>query len=389
MRRLFFTVLVLVSCGGELQHDPCETASIDDFKELMIVDPAITSDARAENATDGPWSFRHVIEALAPANEDPGDFVHAWFLEWVGTTSFNGYSLLSNDETPDARAKTMQQEILCPWMKRSADDCNLDCSVCTTTKLDLAQAPFRLLAVVNRMDLADQPDVGGAGEGRLVFALSDGAGDDPSAAPMQMTMSFDFRLAGSRAEWGAAWHALGSHASFDDAYATALEGVTNGFITQSAFSEALTNESALFWIWQERQFELGADGGMHVAGTRNTPPDQLNGSQVIADYIEKNSPAILAGKYVVPANLLGGAADVALVRWDFPGVTEQARQAFSTGTCSGCHTQEQANLGDAFHISPFHDGVDGLSRYLYDPADRATDQLTVREASLRAALCSE
>jgi len=272
MRHLALAVLGLVSCGGTLQADPCETASIDDFKELMIVDPSIMGDARAQNASDGPWSFRHVVESLAPATEDPGDFVRAWFLEWVTTTSFDGYSILSGDETPDTRAKTMQQEILCPWMKRTADDdCNLDCSVCATTKLDLAQAPFRLLAIVNRMDLADQPDVGGAGEGRLVFALSNGAGDDPSAAPMQMTMSFDFRLAGSRAEWGAAWHALGAHPAFDDSFATALVDLTNGFVTQSAFSEVLTNESALFWIWQERQFELGADGGMHVAATRNTP----------------------------------------------------------------------------------------------------------------------
>jgi hypothetical protein len=400
------------SCSSTPPPDPCTSVPVDDFKELMIVDPSVVDDARAKNATDGPWSFRHVVESIAPQGMDAGDFVRKWFLEWVTSTTFNGYPLYSGDETPTSRLTSMNQLVLCPWMQRTAgNNCNADCSKCDQDppKLDLAVAPFRTMGIVNRMDLRGQPDLGASGESRIMFALASGSGDDDitTSIPMPMTMIFEFGLPTSKSaqQWGQEWHALGAFSAFDDTYKTALANFTEEWIGRgsapdkqngSALSQVRTNESALFWIWQERQFELGADGNLHVAGLRDTPPDSLNESQVIANYITSNSTEVLAQDYAMPSALLGGAASAALFRWDFPGVTEPQRHAFSGNTCSGCHTQEESHLDTAFHVSPFRTGIDRLSTYVYipPPGNRLTgesnggpDQLTVREQNLRDALC--
>lgn len=400
------------SCSSTPPPDPCTTTTIDDFKELMVVNPSVVDDPRAKNATDGPWSFRHVVESVAPQGVKPEEFVRKWLTEWVTTTTFNGYSLFTSDETPTSRLTTMNQLVLCPWMQRTAgNNCNSDCTKCDQDPpaLDLALAPFRTMGIVNRMDLRNQPDLGASGESRIMFALSSAAGDDdPSTStPMPMTVIFEFGLPTSKTaqQWAQEWHALGAYPAFDETYKTALASFTEEWIGRgaapskqngSALSQVRTNESALFWIWQERQFELGSDGYLHVAGLRDTPPDALNGSQVISDYITSNATAVLAQAYAMPKGLLGGAASAAFFRWDFPGVTETQRHAFSGNTCSGCHTQEQANLDTAFHVSPFRTDTDRLSPYVYNPSNRLTgepnggpDQLIIREQNLRDALCGK
>ena len=388
-----------IGCSSAPPIDPCANIAIDDFKELMVIEPSVLSDARTLNSNDGPWSFRHVIESLVPTNADPSKFIQQWFSEWVTMQTFNGYPLDAPNET---RVGSMNQEILCPWMQRTAsNNCNADCSQCVANpKLDLAQAPFRPIAIVNRMDLRDQPDLGASGESRIIFALYNGAGDDPAAMPMPMTMIFEYGLPTTKTaqEWANEWHALGMHTAFDESFKTALASVTEEWIGRdaaptkqngSALSQVRTNESALDWIWQERQFELGKDGDLHLAGLRNTPPDELNGSQVIANYILANSGTVLTQSYAMPPGLLGGSTSAQLFQWSFPGITEEQRRAFSTNTCNGCHTQEKQNLDTAFHVSPFRSGVDRLSPFVYNPVDRTNDQLTLREKSMRDALCGK
>jgi hypothetical protein len=40
--------------------------AVDAFKELLVVHPTVINDARASNATGGPWSFRFLVEQMAP-----------------------------------------------------------------------------------------------------------------------------------------------------------------------------------------------------------------------------------------------------------------------------------------------------------------------------------
>ena len=61
-----------------------------------------------------------------------------------------------------------------------------------TATLDLNQAPFRLLAIVNRIDLRENLTygAGSAGEGRLVF----GAVDPTTCAPLKFTVIFEYGI---------------------------------------------------------------------------------------------------------------------------------------------------------------------------------------------------
>ena len=397
------TLAFTPSCSSAPPPDPCAGIAVDDFKELMIVDDSVVSDARTKNASDGPWSFRHVIESLAPPNMDPGEFVRKWFLEWVTTTTFNGYKLYTADETATSRLDTMNSEVLCPWMQRTAgNNCDVDCTNCDTNppKLDLAQAPFRPIAIVNRMDLRGQPDLGVSGESRIIFNMVAGAGDDSTANPMPLTMIFEYGLptTSSTQDWARAWHALGAYPTMDDSFKTALATFTERWIgggavpekqNASALSQVRTNESALFWVWQERQFELGTDGSLHVAGLRNTPPDALNETNLVGTYILDNSQVILSQDYAMPKSLVGGSSSAQLFSWAFPNVTDETlRRTFSINTCNGCHTQEE-RVDTAFHVSPFRDGPARLSTFVYNKLDRSKDQLTIREQSLRDALCGK
>jgi len=365
----------------------------------MIIDEAVISDARAKNGTDGPWSFRFVIENMAPAGDDPGEFVRRWLVEWATLTSYNGFPL---DRPNEGRAGQMNSRVLCPWEQRTTSNgCNADCSVCMANppKLDLAKAPFRLFAIINRMDLREQPDIGGSGEARFEFGLTNGAADVPTSPQMPMALIFEYKLVTETdaKTWAQRWHALGKYSAFDDGYKGALEDLTARWTKRgaspsgkngSALGQLRTNESALDWIWQLREFVLGADGGLHLTGLRNTPASDLNGSKAITDYINANADAVRSEKFALPTALQGGAADALIYSWSFPNADPALARKFALNTCNGCHTEQQ-NVDSAFHISPFRSGPDRLSKFLYDPANRAGDQLTIREASYRSALCAQ
>lgn len=390
---------LLMSCSGP-PSNPCDAIVIDDFKELVIVDEAVLRDARTLNATGGTWSFRHAVEAMVPMGVDAGEFVRSWLVEWVTLKTFNSYTL---DRPNEARAGDMTQRVLCPWQKElPANGCNDDCSMCTANppKLDLAKAPFRLIAIVNRLDLREKPDLSPTGESRLVFGLTSGPGDNPASVHMPGAVIFEYALPTSQnaKQWAELWHSLGKHKAFDDAYKAELEAHTNKWVSRgaqpsaqngSAISQIRSNESALNWIWQLREFKLGSDGGLHLTGTRNTPAGELNSQPQLVQWVNANAAAIKAETHVVPASLLGGSADALIYRWDLPGVDEQVRKKFSQNTCNGCHTQENPSVDTAFHVSPFRTGPDRLSKFLYDPNNRAADDLTAREKSMRTALCTQ
>src|ERR1035441_7281259 len=179
---------------------PCGGILVDRFKELTIVDDGVVADARSSNNADGAWSFRNVVENMAPTGTDPGNFVLSWFTEWRALVQVNGFNL---NESIAPQRDQMDPLIVCPWAERTASNkCTADCtnvdwqSTCTVQppKLDLAVAPFKLLAIVNRMDLRGQPQISKYGEARLVFGLTNGSADDPSSPMMPMTLIFEFDL---------------------------------------------------------------------------------------------------------------------------------------------------------------------------------------------------
>lgn len=388
-------------CSSSTAPASCETEQVNALKELVIVDEDVLADPRAKNENAGVWSFRHAVEQMAPASIDPSDFVRVWLESWATEKQVNSFPL---DRPGESRADSMNSKILCPWYRATpANQCDATCSTCQAKKLDLAKAPFRLIAIMNRMDLREQVAAHVNGESRLVFALTKGAADDPASETVAMTIIFEYALPTTRStrEWAEAWHGVGKIAGNGEEYRAALEGVTSSFTTRgsrpegingSAIGQIRTNESYLNWIWQQREFGLGGDRMLRIQPTRNTPGEALNTTPQLAQWLTENREAVLKNRYEIPTSMRSGSSDALQYRWSVPGVDEATRLAFAQGTCNGCHTTEQTSIDTAFHVSPFRKGTLKLSPFLYDPTHQnggGHDDVTARSASLRRALCSE
>lgn len=346
------------SCTGTCAAAP----GIVSGKELVITDPSVLGDARASSAgaTAGVWSFRAMMEQLAPVGVDPADFVEAWLSTFADQNLvINGFSVPSRDTT----------SLRALWPKTG------------NGKLDLSRAPFQLLAIVNRVDVGAQ----GNGEGRFVYGLSSGG--------LGMTVIFEYGLPSqdatngatlTRGNWASKWHALGA-LSFGAGFNSALESVTSLFTKrgtspsrpgQSSINQVRSSENLMNpGLWQWRQFHLQASGNSVVlkpAQTSATPVDNAGfqgsaESLVMIEHLNAN-PVLLHGGYIdVPSGVIGGASNISRFSWNFPGavVMENARHNFAGMTCNGCHTLEAQNLNlDVFYqISPLSaPGADGTGR---------------------------
>jgi len=383
--RLLLALLATVfACAPGAREVPtaCDGTPIDRFKELEIVDDSVVDDARARNASAGPWSFRHAAEQMAPSTQDGGAFVHAWLDTWAAADP--------------ARGSALQAQIVCPWLRAtSANACDATCSHCAAETLDLGKAPFRLVAISNRLDLGDNRDaLSPAGEGRLVFAMTDGPADSPASLPVGVSVIFEYALrGGAPSSWARSWHALSGFAGFDDDYKHALEAVTGRFVDRdadggSALSQARTNDGTFGPGRVFREFALNAaTGALTPRGLRNTPRPELNGSATLRAFVADHAEDVRANLQVLPPDLRADAIDTDLL-WVVDGVDEPTRKAFADGTCNGCHASEVPNLG-GFHVSPFLRGTAKLSTFIHDPNDPSSDDLARREGVERARLCAE
>jgi hypothetical protein len=173
-----------------------EPEEINIKKELMITDLSVVNDARAEGP-DGPWSFGGLMTRMAPSDAAGPQFVKDWLDTWRKGGSVNSFEL-DKREAIDAK-------VIGPWMEKDRE------SSFENWKPNLANASFRLLAVVYRPDLVKENEGGdfeNAGEGRFVFAALDKVGN-----ALPFTVIFEYGLVGTdRADvkaWAERWHALG------------------------------------------------------------------------------------------------------------------------------------------------------------------------------------
>jgi hypothetical protein len=327
------------------------TAAGADFKELVIVDPRVTGDARASNAQDGPWSFRFLMEQMAPAGADPADFVQTWmngFLSSAGPIA--GFPVENRNTSAVLDPAT--------WPRKNG-------------KLDLAKAPFQLLAIVNRTDLHRA----GNGEARFVFGMKTDATAPGGSFEAPFTVIFEYRLpvktpagaAISRLDWIRKFNALASM-SFGSAYNAALQkvtdqftraGTTSGAVNGSSISQVRTNEIQMGGPWQLREFHLLADasgkGVLRLVPVAQTPDDTKNGQMDLASYLRSQRVNIVGGFATVPAALVGGQSDENFVPWafpNFPDIAEQTRKTFAGQTCNGCHNVETNQIGSFYQITP-------------------------------------
>ncbi|HEY9421870.1 MAG TPA: hypothetical protein VIW92_10695 [Thermoanaerobaculia bacterium] len=339
-------------------------------KELFITDVSVVEDCYRTTwnvpcktptapATRGAWTFGANMAAVA-GTSNPVQ-LHNFTLQWLQTWSVN--QTINGDLVP-ARPD-VQTLVINPWLAASGG-----------TYLDLQKAPFRLLAIVARLDLRNNAGYSGgssAGEGRFVYNLLDASGN-----PTQFLAIFEYGLDAKDCtgimDWANAWHGLGAYA-FGHSYNAALQSVTDRFATigaspakpnGSAINQVRTNDFHLDRPWELREFHLNAKiaTGSPLAPftVAQTPARSLHQTAAISTYVNGNEPAILAHSHIVPLSwggnpFRGGASPHSLdLGWDGPppactSITNpQARHAFSLDTCSGCHGDETATFFK--HVEP-------------------------------------
>ncbi|MEE3326016.1 MAG: hypothetical protein VX252_01620 [Myxococcota bacterium] len=162
--------------GGAIPLFPREAqgSPLDSEQALVIRHPSVVADPNLTfdpcdidgdgnlGNPDGAWTFKTLMTAMANESRtgiSPEEFVR----EWVATWEVDG--LVNQDVVPSRSTES----ILDGWQEEPDGP------------LDLDRSPFRLLAIVNRLDLRDAVGYGTpgtAGELRFVFGLVDSGGAD-------------------------------------------------------------------------------------------------------------------------------------------------------------------------------------------------------------------
>jgi hypothetical protein len=364
-------------------------------RELMIIDPTVVDDPvrtafnpSASSPDSGVWTFGRLMRDMAPTPEQAPAMVLGLFQSWLTDQTVNGF-------TVQARP-AMQQTVLDSW-PRAADG-----------SLDLNQAPLRLLGIVNRIDTRNLA-AGSAGEARFVYGVLDGFGN-----PLQFTLIVEYGLpATTEADvlgWANAWHALGAHPFPSEEYNAALEALTLRFSGRgvapskpngSALDQLRTNEIALSFQWELREFGLSASTGLLSEKTVALTPDLgLNGTTALADFTNANEAAILADTDTLPdqfegAPFLGGSIFNNLTSWSAPGiVNNEARFQLSSNTCNGCHGPDTGTTflqiaprspGQESILSGFLTGTTAFDAVTGQP--RVFDDLARRNQDLASLVC--
>lgn len=360
-------VMMATACGPMNSEDNTNqtTCTVDALKELEIVDDTVMNDGAAKNASDGALGFRHIIETVAGRPEGASPLTLAWLADWA-PPSFT-----------------------CDWLRRRTENaCDATCGNCAGRTLDLAVAPFRLIAVSNRVDLVDEGS--GPGEGRLVFAATQGSADDDASAPLPLTVIFEFRLEGDASSWASRWHQLAAHSEMDAGYIADLAQIVGDFATTTTLGQARVNDEWSNSKGLLREFHLesaGAQPRLIASGLNRTPSHVLDGAPALTAFLNENRAAILDDSYELPTALLADRVELGLP-WSLPGADPTAGPAFARGTCDGCHGSLQPTLAGGFHVSPFGRGSTKLSRFLLDPANRTGDELARRATVMRRLACS-
>ena len=270
----------------------------------VTYDPCNTDGTNNDVDPDAIYSFKTLISNLndetAPGRPTDQEFVHNWLSHWLNTSTVNNVNI-------PPRAGIL--DYFPGW-----DGVN-------ASTLDMDKLPFRLLAIVNRIDLGNIAAYGNSnpnkpGEIRFVFGLlkmnSAGSciGNGIAGGIDQMTVIFEYSDATNSCSSSKAlandWLDLdagvinGSAPLGSPAYLTALQTITDTVTVQGAnkLNQLRTNDFAfdgqdeLMEPWQLREFVIGNPSPDLVPTTiKQTPQFSLYrnafgpNAAVLADYV--------------------------------------------------------------------------------------------------------
>ena len=357
---------------------------IDPARSLMITGLSVVEDptrtwnpcAMTGNA-NGIWTFKHLMTQMcnqALTSIDPADFVENWLNTWAVAQTINTFSVPARP--------TIDSAILASWPRDG------------NNKLILDAAPFRLLAIVNRVDLRVGGFYGGgtAGELRFVFSLVNCASSQ--AEPFLVILEYKVPIAGCAnvKAWGQQWANLSTHTLGSTNYLNALQAITLQ-VTESNLAPTRPNGSALGQLrtneflaspWELREFKLPTGNGNLTPSTVAMTPDPSfeNGAPqtALGAWLDTRPPGPVIPLTVSGIGpMLGGNATSPGPNWHWnpPTSTFERRFKFSLNTCNACHAGETqtwfGNPGFRHVVEEFFGTPAGLSAFLVGDPTNAAD----------------
>lgn len=347
-----------IDCGGSCARI-CDTTppqtephSVVENKELLIRDLNVVNSDKTRNG--GPFSIEFLLGNMAPPGRTAKDMMLSMLRSWETPQPVNTFVVLARP--------SMRSAVIDAWKERDGQSGVSDAN----WNMNFENAPFRLLAIVNRIDLMrGDPSTGqveSAGEGRFVFGVLNASGGTE-----EFTLIFEYELLAENEEdifeWAEIWHNLGTFQDFDQNYIDALVDVTNRFAGRNiapnkpngnAINQIRSNEIALDLlsndpspIWEFREFNLDGGTGLFKEVTRKMTPDiSLNNSAVLARFVNANEQKLLDKTISLedfdnlfegqPFNA-GNAVTPFGFTWSANGVNTDALDFLSFVSCNGCH----------------------------------------------------
>jgi hypothetical protein len=371
---------------------------IDRWKELLVINRSVLSDRRAKNDVAGaPWSFRTRLEELAGTADKAPALAASWLAEWKTRTA------VGVDAAPVTTRPAVDDVILGPWRQSLASAASYG----DAAPLPLDRAPFRLVAIANRLDLREHAlgCEGAAGELRFVYTAVDPK--TTLAIPFSIIVEIPYPASRSPREWASRWHDVAQRpfgADYNEALATLTAEITSKAAPSSI--RVRTNEVALGTKlglpWELREFGLEGSQPARLVQQplATTPRIDLERSPSLDAWAEDNASKVLAGTHVLPGGMQAGAAPMrtSFFMWPSNTLPEDLRHALSIATCNGCHGGERP--GDLLrfqHVAPgdttagYYRATNGetqVSSYLNDPSG-GDDELGRRAVAVARMLCTD
>ena len=367
---------------------------------LFITDLGVVEDtARTVNTpcspsptTGGAWTFEHLITEMAntaSSGISAEDFVKDWLETWLSDATVNSENIPARTE--------LFTDVISPWLVNSgAAAGSFSIDNWKNETLDLSIAPFKLTAIVNRLDLRGNVGYGvsNAGEGRFIFEVLNPTTCSPISG--QFNVIFEYGIPINRCsklqDFGQAWYDLKDLVLGSPEYNEALQEITDVFVSAnaapskpngSAINQIRTNERAIGAPWELREFVIdSATNKLMLTTVKQEPAEIYNESAdgghsgtpadiaLLVDWVNTNEADILLDKHEIPLNLptgepfLGGKSHSEPGKWSGSGITNpEARHHLSLNACSGCHKLE---TGAPFvHLTTVGFGVESqLSDFL-------------------------
>jgi hypothetical protein len=387
-----------------LEPDAAAAPAIDPERSLIIRHPSVVEDpTRTFNPCTGvgtplgKWTFGYLMTEMANqpmTGINPSAFTRLWLKNWENNLVINGWGVLARQRVKDI--------VITPWEIASGGP---------GFPLDLRIAPFKLLAIVNRIDLRGNSGytTNNAGEARFVFGVIDRRRGGCVVSEMTVILEYGIDQPDCEAvkNWARQWVNLSSLPLGSPAYNAALEAITEQFakagvaphkVNGSALNQVRTNEFLQIPTgpWEMREFRLTMtredpfppNGQLIETTVKQTPDEILNNTNTLADYINANCGPILTNTHIVPLafprspfdppmpnppGFLGGNSFAGPPNfWNAPGIVcdpsppGDTRFNFSMATCSGCHLDETST--PFYHIRPTPFGTPAiLSAFLSGP----------------------